>query len=190
MRRKKFSLALGRGTLPLVADDKKTDRRGALQTMAAIGGVVGCGALAVPTTRFLIAPAQAGASGGLWIKTVPVAALADGEPKRVALVADRRDAWTLDKNVELGVAWLILQGTLVRAWTNVCPHLGCAVDRNANGTGFWCPCHDSFFDADGRALRGPSPRDLDALATRIEDGFVFVEFRRFRQGVPEKVAVG
>jgi Rieske Fe-S protein len=179
-----------RGNLPPVAEDKKTDRRGLLQTIAVAGGVVGSGVLAVPTARFLVAPALGGAGVGHWIKTVPLDALTDDEPKRVALVADRRDAWTLDRNVELGAAWLVRKGTQVRAWSNVCPHLGCAVDRNARGAGFTCPCHDSFFDPDGRALSGPSPRAMDALETRLEDGFVFVEFRRFRQGTAEKVSVG
>jgi Rieske Fe-S protein len=72
----------------------------------------------------------------------------------------------------------------------VCPHLGCAIDRSATGPGFNCPCHDSTFDAQGRCLTGPSPRGLDSLDTRIEDGFVMVDYRRFRQGTPEKVPVG
>ena len=167
----------------------KTDRRSALRTIV-VGGAVGCGALAVPTVRLLIAPAQAGAGAGRWIKTVPVDSLGEGEPKRVALVADRRDAWTLDKNVELGAAWLERRGSTVLAWSTVCPHLGCAVDRSASGPGFYCPCHDSSFDPDGRCLTGPSPRALDVLATRVEDGFVFVEFRRFRQGIPDKEPIG
>jgi hypothetical protein len=39
-------------------------------------------------------------------------------------------------------------------------------------------------------LTGPSPRALDELATRVEDGFVLVEFRRFRQGTPGKEPIG
>jgi cytochrome b6-f complex iron-sulfur subunit/menaquinol-cytochrome c reductase iron-sulfur subunit len=172
-----------------VTGNAKTDRRNALRTIV-VGGAVGCGALAVPTVRLLIAPAQAGAGAGRWIKTVPVDSLGEGEPKRVALVSDRRDAWTLDKNVELGAAWLERRGSNVLAWSTVCPHLGCAVDRSASGPGFNCPCHDSSFDPDGRCLTGPSPRALDALATRVEDGFVLVEFRRYRQGIPDKEPIG
>jgi menaquinol-cytochrome c reductase iron-sulfur subunit len=175
--------------VPLVTDDAKTDRRSALRTIA-VGGAVGCGALAVPTVRFLIAPAQGGAGAGRWIKTVPLDSLTEREPKRVALVSDRRDAWTLDKNVELGAAWLERREGRVLAWSTVCPHLGCAVDRSAAGPGFYCPCHDSAFDPDGRCLTGPSPRALDELATRVEDGFVLVEFRRFRQGTPGKEPIG
>jgi cytochrome b6-f complex iron-sulfur subunit/menaquinol-cytochrome c reductase iron-sulfur subunit len=174
-----------------VADDGRTrqngtDRRGALKTLAAVGGAVGCGALAVPTVRFLIAPATGGAGAGNWIKTVAVDSLPEGEPKRVALVADHRDAWTLEKQVELGAAWLVRKGAAVVAWSTICPHLGCAVDKAGSGPGFDCPCHDSSFDADGQRQNGPSPRAMDSLATRVEDGFVMVQYQRFRQGTPEK----
>ena len=172
-----------------VPDDSQTSRRGALQTIAAVSGAIGCGALAVPTVRFLVEPALGAAGAGRWIKTLPADALPEGEPKRVALVADHRDAWTLEKDVELGAAWLLRKGTAVVAWSTVCPHLGCAVDRSATGPGFNCPCHDSSFDADGNRLTGPSPRGLDTLASKVEDGFVHVEFQRFRQGTPEKEPV-
>ncbi len=155
------------------------------------GGVVGCGAVAVPTVRFLLAPARGGSDSGRWIRALRLDALAIGEPKRVTLIADHGDAWTLEKAVELGAVWLTrVGGSEVRAWSVTCPHLGCAIDRAATAPGFYCPCHDSSFDPDGRRQTGPSPRDLDALATRIEDGVVFVEFRRFQMGMPAKVTIG
>jgi len=172
-----------------VTNDNR-DRRGALKTIAAVGGVIGCGALALPSVRFLIAPASGGASAGRWIKTLPLDSLREGEPKRVALIADHRDAWTLEKAVELGAAWLVRRGDAVLAWSVTCPHLGCAIDRSATGPGFNCPCHDSAFDAAGGRLTGPSPRGLDTLTTRVEEGFVMVQFQRFRQGIPEKVPAG
>jgi len=171
-------------------DDDKTNRRGALKALAVAGGALGCGALALPTVCFVTAPAHGGASAGRWIKTLPLEALSEGEPRRVALVADHRDAWTLEKQLQLGAAWLLRKGDAVQAWSVTCPHLGCAVDRRASGPGFNCPCHDSSFDADGRRLDGPSPRDLDTLSTKIEDGFVHVDFQRFRLGAPEKAPVG
>ncbi len=173
-----------------MADDAKTGRRGALKALAVVGGAVSGGALAVPAVRFLTAPARAGAGTGRWIKTVALDTLREGEPRRVALIDDHRDAWTLEKQVQLGAAWLVRQGDAVKAWSTTCPHLGCSVDRASTGPGFYCPCHDSSFDAEGRRLNGPSPRDLDALETKVEDGVVFVDFRRFRQGIAEKAPVG
>jgi menaquinol-cytochrome c reductase iron-sulfur subunit len=125
------------------------------------------------------------------VRTVPIESLPEGEPKRVALVSDHRDGWSLERNVELGAVWLVRGPNGVRAWTIVCPHLGCAVERNpSGGPGFYCPCHDSNFSAEGARLTGPAPRGLDELLTRIEDGFVVVQFRRFRLGIPAKEAVG
>jgi cytochrome b6-f complex iron-sulfur subunit/menaquinol-cytochrome c reductase iron-sulfur subunit len=159
-----------------------------LKTIA-VGGALGCGALAVPCAHFVLS-VGGGAGEGRWIKTIPLDSLTEGEPKRIALIADRHDAWTLEKAVELGAAWLVRRGDTVRAWSVTCPHLGCAIDRASTGAGFYCPCHDSSFDTEGARLSGPSPRALDTLATRVDDGVVLVKFERFRQGIPEKVAVG
>jgi Rieske Fe-S protein len=158
--------------------------------IAGVGGAVGCGALTVTTARFLTAPAHDSAAAGRWIKTVRLDSLPDGEPKRVSLVADHRDAWTMEKQVQLGAAWLVRKGDQVTAWSVTCPHLGCAVGLRAGAPGFNCPCHDSSFDVDGRRLDGPSPRDLDTLSTKVEDGFVLVDFQRFRQGTSDKAPVG
>jgi menaquinol-cytochrome c reductase iron-sulfur subunit len=173
--------------LGLVTDEPKPSRRVALEVLA---GVVGCGAIGAPAVRVLVAPASGGAGSGRWVRAVPLDSLSEGEPKRVELIADRRDAWTIEKAVALGSVWLVrLEGAVV-AWSAACPHLGCAVDRSATAGGFSCPCHESAFAADGRRLTGPSPRDLDTLATRVEDGVVLIEFRRFRQGIAEKETVG
>jgi Rieske Fe-S protein len=160
-----------------------------MKTLALVGGTVGCGALVVPVARFVAAPARRGASSARWIRTVPLETLREAEPKRVALIADRRDAWTLEKAVELGAVWLLRKGDSVLAWSTICPHLGCSVDKATSFKGFYCPCHDSSFDTAGKRQSGPSPRDLDALETRVDGGIVVVDYRRFRQGTAEKSAV-
>lgn len=48
--------------------------------------------------------------------------------------------------------WLVVVG--------VCTHLGCVPNRNAEG-GWLCPCHGSMYDASGRVVRGPAPRNLE-----------------------------
>lgn len=156
-------------------------------TLAVIAGSCAIGAAtAIPAAAFVAAPVSGKAGKGVWVKTLKLEQLTDGQPKRVAIVDDRRDAWTIEKNVELGSVWLVKKGNEVVAYSAVCPHLGCSVNVTADGA-FACPCHTSAFDAKGKRTAGPSPRDLDALATRIEDGMVAVEFKRFRIGVPEKV---
>jgi menaquinol-cytochrome c reductase iron-sulfur subunit len=121
------------------------------------------------------------------VKTLRLDQLRENEPKRVAIVSDRRDAWTVEKNVELGSVWLVKRGDNVLAFSAVCPHLGCSINATTTGDAFACPCHTSAFDAEGKRKSGPSPRDMDRMETKIEDGFVTVDFRRFRIGVAEKV---
>jgi menaquinol-cytochrome c reductase iron-sulfur subunit len=128
-------------------------------------------------------------SGGRYVKTVRLESLKDGEPKKVVLIADRRDAWMIEKDAELGAVWLLRKADSVLAFSVVCPHLGCSIGTEAGGK-FACPCHDSSFTPEGKKLSGPSPRDLDRLETKIEDGFVHVEFRKFRYGIPERVEIG
>lgn len=48
--------------------------------------------------------------------------------------------------------WLVVVG--------VCTHLGCVPNRNAEG-GWLCPCHGSMYDASGRVIRGPAPKNLE-----------------------------
>lgn len=47
--------------------------------------------------------------------------------------------------------WLVVVG--------ICTHLGCVPNRNDLG-GWTCPCHGSMYDASGRVVRGPAPRNL------------------------------
>ena len=55
---------------------------------------------------------------------------------------------------------------------------------------FACPCHASAFDPAGKRLSGPSPRDMDALETKIEDGVILVDFKTYRTGTANKVETG
>jgi menaquinol-cytochrome c reductase iron-sulfur subunit len=171
---------------------KKAERRDALKVLAVAGGAVfGC-ALAAPAAVFVMAPmsASTGSSvGGTWVKTVSLASLVEGEPKKVAIIADHRDAWTIAKNVELGAAWLIRKGDAVTALSVVCPHLGGSVGIEDDKS-FSCPCHTSNFDRDGKKISGPSPRDMDPLTTKIQDDFVYVQFARFRTGTEQRIKVG
>jgi menaquinol-cytochrome c reductase iron-sulfur subunit len=168
--------------------DEKSGRRRALALFG-----TGAGALALAVTAPVamgLQPSGTGASGKeRWIRATKLEDLKEGVPKRVGLVADARDGWVVEKDVLLGVVWLIRAGDEVRALSATCPHLGCAVGVRAEG-GFTCPCHDSDFAPDGKCLGGPSPRDLDPLATRVEGGWVEVDFRRFRVGSKERVEVG
>lgn len=42
-----------------------------------------------------------------------------------------------------------------KAFSSVCPHLGCRVHWEADKERFFCPCHRGVFDAEGRPVSGP-----------------------------------
>ncbi|HLD95834.1 MAG TPA: ubiquinol-cytochrome c reductase iron-sulfur subunit [Alphaproteobacteria bacterium] len=46
-----------------------------------------------------------------------------------------------------------------------CTHLGCIPNEKsgitASGDGWLCPCHGSIYDASGRVIKGPAPRNLE-----------------------------
>lgn len=165
-------------------------RRGALKALVAVGGAAYAGAIVVPAAQMLAPSGEGGAGSPRWIRVARLAQIPPNEPKRVVMIGDERDAYTVTKDDELGSVWLLREGEKITAYSAVCPHLGCSIDVNADKKSFNCPCHTSKFSLAGEALTGPSPRGMDPLATRIVDGFVEVDFRRFRQGIAERKEVG
>lgn len=51
----------------------------------------------------------------------------------------------------------------LRAFSAVCPHLGCIVHWNNDEKSFDCPCHGSRFSTDGTVINGPAKRGLAAV---------------------------
>lgn len=125
---------------------------------------------------------------------VPVTALdalpADGQSRLFRVVADRQDAWTRHGLGPIGAVYLRRTAEKpdeVVALHPVCPHLGCFVNSRKDGS-FHCPCHDSTFQADGSIgnPNSPSPRGLDHLEARIENGKVLVQFINFETNRKDK----
>ena len=170
--------------------ERDDGRRGALKRLVVLGtAALGC-AVAAPVAVFIAAPVKQGGGGAVqWVKTVRLDALREGEPRKVSIIADQRDAWTVARDVDLGAVWLVRKGDAVQAWSAVCPHLGCAI-AFVPGESFACPCHDSSFGPDGSKQSGPSPRGMDPLDVKIDDGVVAVGFQRFRIGTPAREAIG
>lgn len=110
-------------------------------------------------------------------------------PTKVDIFAEKIDAWNRIERVKLGSAWVVdREGELV-AFSTVCPHLGCAIDFDADARKFKCPCHRSAFGLDGAREEGPAPRGLDTLQVKDDDGAVAVLYERFRQGTEDKETV-
>ncbi len=72
--------------------------------------------------------------------------------------------------------FLIRKGNSFRAVSAICTHLGCTVNRGADGHGFHCPCHGSQFSDNGEVTSGPAPRPLSWLLVSLSrDGRLIID---------------
>jgi nitrite reductase/ring-hydroxylating ferredoxin subunit len=177
------------GAAPSLEDD---GRRDVLKTLG-IGGIGVCLAAvgAVPAIAVVAFPLNhATISGGGGFVTIGKAErFKQGQPVKVDIFADKRDAWNRIVQEKVGSAWILREGAELKAWSTVCPHLGCAVDYDSEVTKFKCPCHHSTFAIDGKVEGGPAPRPMDSLELKEENGVVSVRYLRYRQGIAEKEVV-
>ncbi|MCG7592688.1 ubiquinol-cytochrome c reductase iron-sulfur subunit [Mycobacterium sp. PSTR-4-N] len=54
-----------------------------------------------------------------------------------------------------------------KAFSAVCTHSGCLVNKIADGT-IDCPCHGSKFSLDGAVVNGPAKKPLEPVAVRVQ----------------------
>jgi|TARA_B110000467_G_C18129971_1_gene372763 Rieske Fe-S protein len=126
-----------------------------------------------------------------WTKVAPLRNLPeDGKPAKFEVILEKvKDAWTTYKNVPVGAVYLARKGDEVEAFNLKCPHLGCAVDFRSKSNDYFCPCHNSTFGIDGSVsdADSPSPRGLDTMDTKVEDGDIWIRFQQFRPNIAEKI---
>jgi Rieske Fe-S protein len=68
---------------------------------------------------------------------------------------------------------LTRDGNEVRAFSAICTHQGCKVDRVVDGR-IECPCHGSVFDAaTGAVVQGPASTPLGKIAVVVRNGEVY-----------------
>lgn len=52
---------------------------------------------------------------------------------------------------------------VLKAFSAICPHLGCILQWNADEKSFDCPCHGSRFSFEGKLINGPAVSDLQEI---------------------------
>ena len=67
--------------------------------------------------------------------------------------------------------------------------MGCRYNWHPELKKFICPCHDSVFSITGKVEGGPSPRSLDTLPHKIENGALYVQWEQFETGLAKKVRI-
>lgn len=169
-------------------------RRRALTVIAGAGATGALAAVALPAARLVAGPASAGGGERPWIAVARLGELGEGQPVRVRVISDLKDGYATARQQPLGQVWLIRKGAEVRAFTATCPHLGCTIDLAPDQKHFFCPCHTSWFDLDGKKTEGKpnkSLRGLDPLPVRVStDQRVEVQFLRFQAGTASAEVLG
>jgi Rieske Fe-S protein len=64
--------------------------------------------------------------------------------------------------------FLVRRGTTFFAISAICTHRKCKLEREQDDT-FYCPCHGSIFDADGKVTKGPARRNLPAFGLSTDE---------------------
>lgn len=185
-------------------------RRVLLQWLS--GGIAAaCSAVvALPGFSYVLATIRKREGGAAALQRVaPLAALRTGQPVAIALTGSRSDAWTTYAQEVVGRVWLVRQtdettapsDAQVRAFSTICPHLGCETQTDRGGKGFFCPCHNAKFSVEGDLVKGaapegrnPAPRPLDSLECRVVkdeksgEWWVEVKYEEFQRGLTQKIA--
>jgi Rieske Fe-S protein len=166
------------------------DRREFLK-VAGLGGLnAGLGLLvAAPAAGCLLYPLShtTVSGGGQYLPAGKLSGIKEGIPTKVELYSDKRDAWNRVVDVKVGSAWLLKTGDEIKAYSTVCPHLGCAIDYDGDEKKFKCPCHHSTFGIAGEVEEGPAPRPMDELEIKKEQtGLIAIRYERYKQGVTKK----
>ena len=69
--------------------------------------------------------------------------------------------------------FIVRHGDRLFALSAVCTHRKCAVAAEPDGS-FYCRCHGSTFDPNGRVTKGPASRDLPLLSAYTNEQLQFL----------------
>ena len=163
----------------------KTTRRDFLYLTATSMGIVGAGAALLPFIKSLNPAADTEA---LASTEVDIASIAPGQQLTVMwrgkpvfirhrteaeiAAAKQADLKTLpdpeqDSERVQNPEWLVVVG--------VCTHLGCIPTARegkmsgADGGGWLCACHGSYYDTSGRIRKGPAPKNLEVPGYKFQN---------------------
>jgi Rieske Fe-S protein len=139
--------------------------------------------LAGAAFRFL-RPQGAQAAAGDWTDVAPLKELTGDGPIMRSIMVEQRAGWS--SKLEEQIIYVLPQQNR-QVLTAACPHEGCNVSWQAEQNRFACPCHDSYFAADGSRISGPARRGLDPLPSREENERLQVQFRSFENNTGERV---
>ncbi len=155
-------------------DAKGISRRQMLtRSVAVMGGAIAAG-VGIPAIFYVAGPAAEDSGTAEWIRLGAASSVEPGTPTLMKANVERRSGY-LTSTEELSVFVTTENGTSFEALSNVCSHLGCRVRWVDEQDGFFCPCHNAVFNADGTVASGPPPRPLDQFEVKVEESQIFIK---------------
>jgi Rieske Fe-S protein len=187
----------------------ETGRRSFLKWISSLLAAGVAAIVGVPTVSFAIGSLRRrGSSEATLRKVARLGDLPQDRPVMIPIIGDLEDAWTVYPNEPIGRVWVSRgavdsanpANTPLKAFSAVCPHLGCTVQMAGDGQQFVCPCHNAVFKFDGERVAAssggspnPSPRGMDPLPCKIvqdeatKDWWVEVKYEQFELGRPTSI---
>lgn len=143
-------------------EDRSTGRRSFIKLLLGFSLVSTLGGVLTPIIGYLLPSSrQSGGQGG----RVRVASLTELQASGGLVVPVEGEAIALTYGEQAGV----------RAFSAVCPHLGCVCRWEETGGYIQCPCHDARFNAQtGAVISGPSPAPLPAYDAVVDGDDVYI----------------
>jgi Rieske Fe-S protein len=155
----------------------------------AVGGAVTI-AIGVPTVLYFINPALKGASSNkILVKLGEVSKFSNATtPQTVSSDYKYTDSFKQVDGTKQVFVRAKKAGATAAADFQIldptCTHLGCAVTYNPPGQPkgkdkFFCFCHQSVYDIDGKNIAGPAPKPLFSYTVDIVDGQLAINVAEF-----------
>lgn len=141
--------------------DEATSRRRFLRWLGGLTIVSTAAMVLTPIIGFIIPDKGSGGAGG---GKVLVGTTADIQPGAGTVVA-------------MGSKPAIVVNTPqgIRAYSAICPHLGCVVTWNDLIGAIHCPCHDGRFNpSTGAVTSGPPPGPLPPITVSVEGDQIYL----------------
>jgi|SRR6266480_920660 len=143
--------------------------------------------IAAAAVRFLRPRVVVVATSNKWIDVAPLTDLKGTQPLAKKIVAEHIAGWAA---VTEEHSVYILPAKNNQVLSAICPHEGCEVSWQSDTNLFSCPCHESYFAADGSRIKGPALRGLDALPTRQREGKLQVQYQLFENNTADRITRG
>ena len=127
----------------------------------------------VGTAAFRFMRPKLFAATDTWLDVATLSEITGPHPISRKIVAEHIAGWattTEEHNI------FVLPAKNNQVVSSICPHEGCEVNWDQGTNRFSCPCHESFFAADGSRISGPARRGLDPLPMRVQDGKLQVQY--------------